>query len=116
MEGAGYILTEIWRAKPPWLETSEAERKSYLDDIVNPILMRMLEKGAELLGCAVNDNTGAERIDYQFMAVWKFPSKELSERLEKEMKEVGFLNYFEQVNFSGSIIPPPFLNDAIVQI
>ena len=116
MENAGYILTEIWRAKPSWLELSDDMRKSYFDDKINPLLMEVLSKGAEILGCAVNDNSGDERIDYQFMAIWKFPNKKASEQLEKAAKDAGFLDYFEQVNFSGNLIPPPALNEAMMNL
>jgi hypothetical protein len=116
MENAGYVLTEIWKARPSWLEMTEAQRKSYLDEKINPVLMGMFGKGAELLGCAVNDNTGNEKMDYQFMAVWKFPNKELSDHLETIATEAGFLDYFEQVNFSGNLIPPPVLNDSMINL
>lgn len=50
------------------------------------------------------------------MAVWKFPNKELSNQLERAAKEAGFLDYFEQVNFSGDLIPPPILNDSMINL
>ena len=116
MENAGYILTEIWKARPSWVEMTDDQRKTYFDDKINPLLMGMIGKGAELLGCAVNNNTGNERIDYQFMAIWKFPSKEFSDKLEEAAKEAGFLDYFEQVNFSGDLITPPMLNDSMINL
>ena len=116
MENAGYILTEIWKAKSSWLKLTAAQRMTFFDEKINPLLMGMVEQGAEILGCAVNDNTGAERMDYQFMAVWKLPNKAFSDQLEKAAKEAGFTHYFEQVNFSGNIIPPPMLNDSMVAL
>ena len=76
----------------------------------------MLEKGAEVLGCAINDNTGTERIDYRYMAVWRLPDKDFSQQLETGAKELGFLDYFDQVNFSGSIIPLPVMNDDMIAL
>ena len=55
-------------------------------------------------------------MNYQFMAVWKLPSKDLSDQLEAAAKEAGFLDYFDQVNFSGNIIPPPVLNESMVNV
>lgn len=55
-------------------------------------------------------------MDYQFMAVWKLPNKEFSDELEKAAKEAGFLDYFDQVNFSGNLIPPPILNENMITI
>lgn len=116
MENSGYILTEIWNARPSWLELTNAERKTFFDTKINPLLMGMLGKGAEILGCAVNDNTGKEKINYQFMAIWKLPNKEFSDQLEQAAKDAGFLDYFEQVNFSGNLIPPPILNENMINL
>ena len=115
-QDTGYILTEIWKAKASWLVLTASERSAYFEKKVNPLLMKTLENGAEILGCAVNDNTGAERIDYQFMAIWKFPNKASSDQLEAAAKAAGFLDYFEQVNFSGTPIPPPMLNAAMIEL
>lgn len=115
-QNAGYILTEIWNAKPSWFALSQEKRKAFFDDKIHPLLMGEIENGAEILGCAVNDNTGSERMDYQFMAIWKFPNKRSSDQLEKAAKEAGFLEYFGQVNFSGNLIPPPALNEAIIKL
>ncbi len=86
----GYILTEIWNAKPAWYELSEEERTKFFTEKINPVLMSTLENGAEILGTAVNNNSGPQRMDYQFMAAWKFPDKESSDQLEKAAKEAGF--------------------------
>lgn len=112
----GYILTEIWKAKPAWYELSNEERAQFFTEKINPVLMNTMKNGAEILGTAVNNNSGEQRMDYQYMAVWKFPDKESSEHLEKVAKEAGFLKYFDQVNFSGNIIPPPALNEHMVKL
>ncbi len=76
----------------------------------------MLAAGAEILGCAINDNDSSERIDYRYMAVWKIPSKSFSEQLESSTKKIGFLDYFEQANFSGQLIPPPVMNNDMITL
>ena len=48
------------------------------------------------------------------MAVWKFPDKAASDRLEAGAKAMGFLDYFEQVNFSGTAIAPDVLNGDMI--
>ncbi|MCM8569330.1 hypothetical protein NE848_08060 [Gramella jeungdoensis] len=111
-----YILTEIWKAKPEWYKLTTEERTEFFENKINPVLMGTLQSGAQIIGTAINNNTGGERMDYQFMAVWKFPNKESSDQLEKAAKEAGFLKYFDQVNFSGNIIPPPALNEHMIQI
>ena len=55
---AGYILTEIWNARPSWTNLTSEERANYFEKKINPLLMGMIGKGAEILGCAINDNTG----------------------------------------------------------
>lgn len=111
----GYILTEIWNAKPSWMALSTEERKAFFQENMLPVLKGAMANGAEIIACAVNENTGSERMGYEFMAVWKFPDKKSSENLEQSAKEAGFLDYFDQVNFSGHIIPPPALDQAMVQ-
>lgn len=111
-----YILTEIWKAKPAWHQLSTQERIEFFQNEIKPVLMNAMANGAEIVGTAVNNNTGNERMPYQFMAVWTFPDKNSSDRLEKAAKEAGFLKYFDQVNFSGNIIPPPALNQQMVEL
>jgi len=113
---SGYILTEIWKARPSWLALSLEERKQFFHEKIGPFIMSLVEQGAEFLGCAINDNTGPERIDYRYMAVWKLPDKDFSDTLEAGAKEAGFLDYFEQVNFSGEIIVPDVMNADMIQL
>lgn len=88
----GYILTEIWNARPAWLSLSADERIRFFEEKIEPLLMSLLGEGAEILACAVNDNTGSERMDYRYMAVWKLPDKAFSDRLEAVAREAGFLD------------------------
>jgi hypothetical protein len=115
-ETSGYILTEIWRAKPSWMSLSVSQRERYFEEVIGPFIGSQIDKGAEFLGCAVNDNDGSERIDYRYMAVWKLPNREFSEKLELGSKAAGFLEYFEQVNFSGSMISPSQLNADMIEL
>lgn len=111
-----YILTEIWKARPAWRDLGASERAHFFEAKIGPLLVRLIGEGAELLTCAINDNTGAERMDYRYMAVWRLPSREFSERLEAAAKAAGFLDYFDQVNFSGTSIPPDVLNADMIQL
>ncbi|MHC5063677.1 MAG: DUF6616 family protein [Planctomycetota bacterium] len=113
---APYILTEIWKPRDSWLALSSGERERFFDERIGPLLGHLIEKGAEILGCAINDNTGSERLDYRYMAIWKLPSKSFSEEIEAAAKQAGFLEYFEQVNFSGSMIAPEQLNGDMIGI
>ena len=113
---SGYILTEIWKARPSWLALPTTARQRFFEEKVGPLIMSLIGQGAEFLGCAINDNTGAERMDYRYMAVWKLPDKAFSDRLEAGAKEAGFLGYFDQVNFSGRIITPEVMNADMIQL
>lgn len=113
---SGYILTEIWKARSSWLALSLEERQQFFNEKIGPFIMGQIEQGAEFLACAINDNTGVERMDYRYMAVWKLPDKAFSDRLEAGAKEAGFLDYFEQVNFSGRIITPDVMNADMIQL
>lgn len=115
-DDAGYILTEVWNAKPSWLALPAEARVEFFETKVGPLLSSLVGEGAEILACAINDNTGSERMDYRFMAVWRLPDKAFSDRLEAAAKEAGFLEYFDQVNFSGSPIPPAVLNAHMIEL
>jgi hypothetical protein len=110
----GYILTELWNAKPAWLALSAAERRSFFEDKIHPFMAGLIEQGGEFMGAAVNDNTGTERIDYDYMAIWKLPDKEFSDRLEAGAKALGFLEYFEQANSSGTIVSGQALDEVLI--
>jgi len=46
----GYILTEIWRARPAWLALPIEDRRRYFDETVGPLLGGLVDKGAEIPG------------------------------------------------------------------
>ncbi|MCE3555459.1 hypothetical protein LWC33_28935 [Pseudonocardia sp. RS11V-5] len=113
---SGYILTEIWNARPSWHALALEERRQFFHERIGPLIMSLVEQGAEFLGCAIDDNTGPESMSCRYMAIWKLPEKALSERLEASAKESGFLDYFEQVNFSGRIITPDVMNADMIRL
>ena len=114
MENHKYLLTEVWKPRASWLALREDERRIYLNEKMGPLLMQMISKGAEIIGAAVNENNTAEKIDYLYKAIWQLPSKELSEELEKGVKEIGFYDYFKQANFSGQPIGPEELMEHMI--
>lgn len=110
-----YVLTEIWNAKPAWLDLAPEDRVRFFGEKIGPLLTGLVAEGAEILACAINDNTGSERMDYRYMAVWRVPDRAFSDRLEASARAAGFLDYFEQVNFSGTAIPPDVLNADMIE-
>ncbi len=106
MKNEKYFLTELWKAKASWQALDGPERSDYLNKNMLPLLSQIMGKGAMLIASAINENTTEEKLDYDYMAVWQLPNKALSDELEQGVKKVGFYDYFEQVNFSGSAIGP----------
>jgi len=47
MENNKYLLTEIWKPRASWMSLSETERQNYLNEKMGPLLMQIMEKGAE---------------------------------------------------------------------
>ena len=115
-DGNAYILTEIWKAKPAWLALSPQARGEFFEQKIGPLIGAIVGRGAEILGCALNNNTGPDRMDYDYMAVWKMPNKGLSDELENAARDAGFNQYFEQVNFSGNLIAPDVMNADMVSL
>lgn len=116
MSDGGYILTEIWRPRPAWIALPQEQRVTFFEEKIGPLLMDLIGQGAEILACAINDNTGSERMDYRYTATWRVPDKAFSDRLEAAAKAAGFLDYFEQVNISGAAIPPDLLNADMIAV
>jgi hypothetical protein len=112
----GYILTETWNARPSWLALPLDERQKFFEEKIGPFIGSMVESGAEFLSCVINNNDGPERIGYQYMAIWRTPDKAFSDRLEAGAKERGFLEYFDQANFSGDAISVHVMIDDMIKL
>ena len=114
--GTGYILTEMWSALPSWLALSRADRQAFFDEKIGPYIGTMVAEGAEFLACAVNDNDGDAASAYSYMAVWKLPNKAFADTLQAGSRETGFLDYFDQANFSGVMTTPPVMNGHMIDL
>lgn len=75
-----------------------------------------MDNGVEVTGWAMNDEHTPYRSDYRYMAVWKIPSLELVETLEKAVADAGWHNYFTQVNARGQIIPLDQAIDNLINL
>lgn len=104
-----YLYVEQWNVTKAWMDLSKEERRSYLDKVSSAI-GEMSRGGLENLGWAMNDEHTPYRSNYRYMAVWKLPSLEAVESLEKGIDEAGWHDYFSQVNSRGKILP---LNEAL---
>ena len=104
-----YLYIEQWNVTQKWMDLSKEERRSYMDKVGGAI-SEMSRSGVENLGWALNDEHTPYRSDYRYTAVWKMPSKDHVEQLEKDLQQADWHKYFSQVNSRGKIIP---VNEAI---
>lgn len=92
---------EAWSAKQAWLDLSVEERAAYMGQ-VGPAIQQFLDQGVEIITWSDNDGDTYERLEYDFFAVWKFPTDELAKSFEELVTAAGWYNYFGQVNLKGS--------------
>ncbi len=107
-----YLYVELWNVTQKWMDLSIEERRDYFNNVGDGI-KQLMNSGVELTGWALNDEHTPYRSDYRYMAVWKMPSLESVEQLEKAVAESGWHDYFSQVNARGQIIP---MEDAISKL
>ncbi|MDT0642118.1 DUF6616 family protein [Zunongwangia sp. F363] len=104
-----YLYIELWNVTKEWMKLSKEERRAYFEK-VGAGIQELSKAGVENVGWALNDEHTPYRSDYRYMAVWKMPSLEYVEKLEKAVADAGWHDYFNQVNARGQIVP---LNEAI---
>lgn len=104
-----YLYVELWNVTQKWMDLSKEERRSFLSQVNNGI-KELTNAGVENVGWAMNDEHTPHRSDYRYMAVWKMPSRDYVEKLEKAVSDSGWYDCFSQANSRGEIIP---LNQAL---
>jgi len=92
---------EIWNAKPAWLQLSVEERGDYMGK-VGSAMEQMASNGIKALTWSFNDPATDEKADYDYFALWTFPSQELADGFFATVKGAGWYNYFDQVNLMGA--------------
>ena len=110
-----YLYIETWNVTQKWMDLSKEERKSYLDKVAEGI-KELTAAGVEILGWAMNDEHTPYRSDYRYMAVWKMPSIETVEELEKAVADAGWHDYFSQANSRGKLLTMPTAIDTLVNL
>ena len=110
-----YLYIELWNVTQKWMDLSKEDRRAYFDK-VNGGIKQLMEAGVENVGSAMNDEHTPYRSDYRYMAVWKMPSKDYVEKLEKVMADAGWHDYFSQANARGQIIPLPEAMDLLIDL
>ena len=98
-----YIYVELWRYRPAWLALSKDDRKSWMDRLLAG-LQQQLDSGVEVVGFVANDADTPHSSGYDFLAVWKMPSKDIAVEFETFVEDVGLHEYYEQVNTRGQVM------------
>ena len=92
---------ELWKAKDAWINLSTEERANYATAL-GPAIPSLLDNGVQIISWGRNDTATFSRADYDFFAVWSFPSVASAQDFEKMVEGAGWYNYFEQVNAMGN--------------
>lgn len=108
-----HLFLELWKPKRKWLDLTEEERQEYVESI-QPSIGDLLEEGVELVGIGAIDADTDQRAEYDFWAVWRIPSDERVERFERQVREDGFYEYFEQINARGLARTPEEVFGALI--
>ncbi len=110
-----YLYVELWNVTQKWMDLSKEDRRDYMSKVSGG-MKELSAQGIENVGWAMNDEHTPYRSDYRYMAVWKMPSLDHVERLEKAVEEAGWHKYFSQVNARGQVTPLPEAIEALVNL
>lgn len=106
---------ELWSAKESWLKMTKEERGNYLEQI-GPVLQGLLEKGVEIISWGKNNTKTTYRANYDFFAVWKFPTVEIQKEFEALVEAAGWYNFFHQENLSGESSTPDVIIGRMIEM
>ena len=73
---------------------SETEKSEFFKKISDGV-KDILEPDCKAIGWAINDPETAERLDYEYLALWQMPDKETVEIFEKRIQELGWFEHFK---------------------
>ena len=110
-----YLYVELWNVTQKWMDLSIEERRDYMNKAGGG-MKELINEGVENVGWAMNDEHTPYRSDYRYMAVWKMPSLDYVEKLEKAVADAGWHEYFSQVNARGEIIRLPDAMDRLINL
>ena len=96
---------ELWKAKQAWIDLSKDERGNYVNAL-GPAIQQLLDNGVQIVSWGSNEPATFNRVDYDYFAVWTFPTTEAAEDFEKMVEGAGWYNYFDQVNARGTTATP----------
>lgn len=106
---------ECWNAKPAWKALSQEERANYMGQIGGAI-QGLMEQGVEVVTWSNNDESTSKRADYDYFAIWSFPTQALADHFQQLVEGAGWYTYFEQSNLMGKKASPEELIGQLIQL
>jgi hypothetical protein len=100
-----YLFVECWKARPEWMALSKEARGAYMAELGKGI-GELLKAGVEIVSWSMNEPDTSKRSEFDYFAVWKFPTKEAAKGFEQIVQQSGWYNYFDQVNLRGEMAGP----------
>jgi len=99
-----YTFIELCRTKPAWAELSTQDREAFLAP-VKGAMEQLQAGGTNIVSWGFNDPQTPQRSEYDFFAVFEFPSQAAALDYERLFSMAGWYQYFEQVNVAGASEP-----------
>lgn len=100
-----YLFVECWKARKEWFELTSDEQAAYMAELGKGI-GELMKVGVEIVSWTFNDPSTSKRAPYDYVAVWKFPTKEFAAQFEQIVEGSGWYNYFDQINLKGEVSTP----------
>jgi hypothetical protein len=100
-----HLLVELWESNNKgWERLPKQQRKNILDQIGTGV-GKLVEQGVQLVGFFVNDpKEGKYREHWQFVAVWKLPSKALLDKMLPQVEQLpGWFDVMNEKRVWGKI-------------
>ncbi|MEK7433485.1 MAG: DUF6616 family protein [Cyanobacteriota bacterium] len=110
-----YIYVELWNAKQAWKDLPKDERGKFAE-MCGGAIQSLLSTGVEILSWGINDPDTDHRAAYDYIGVWKFPSKESAQNFEGLVTQAGWFNYFEQISAGSAMMSPPDVMGNLVNL
>ena len=96
---------ELWKAKPAWIDLSQEEKRKYTNSL-GPAIQQLIDNGVQIVSWGFNEATAFNRIGYDYFAVWSFPDTVSALNFQQMVIDVGWYDYFDQVNAMGTASNP----------
>ena len=105
---------ELWKAKPTWIDLPKEEKIKYTTSL-GPFIQQLIDNNVQIVSWGFNEATAFNRIDYDYFAVWSFPDTVAALNFQQMVIDVGWYEYFDQVNVIGTTSSPQEVIDRMLE-